>query len=227
MLSIAPHFTQRDCNWTQFKAFAVLKEFVWQMEDGSNCYRIWAYNGPEAFICKIYKEEVPQFIIDSGYTQEQNDIDKSDFETNFKAGSNRKIGSVDITSLPAFASKMLGTKKLYKRVVGIKSDVSVGDNVIDWTQTFPWAKFMEIQFFNCEIGDYVDLEIYDTSTGTYSTIPNYKLNQFGFAANLCKEFYSHKSEFDADIYVGMIIRIIYHSVSAKNIGINFVMNEVK
>lgn len=134
---------------------------------------------------------------------------------------------IQISSIPAFASKTFDGKKLYKRVVGIRNAIVTGSNVINWSNSFPWVKFMEIQFFNCQVGDYVDLEVYDDALGTYSTVANYKLNQFGFTANLSDAFYSHKSEFDADIYYGIIIRMTYHSISDKTVGINFVMNEVK
>lgn len=134
---------------------------------------------------------------------------------------------ISVASIPAFAAKTFGTKSLFKRVVGVRSSLAVGDNTILYTETFPWVKFMAIEVMGGETGDYVSLYILDTTTGTFTGVPNYQLNQFGFTANISKDFYSQKSEFDADIYAGLQIKIVYNSVSAKTVGINFIMNEVK
>lgn len=134
---------------------------------------------------------------------------------------------MNITSIPAFAAKTLGTKSLFKRVVGVQQALTTGDNTILYTETFPWVKFMAIEVIGGEIGDYVSLYILDTTTGTFSGVPNYQLNQFGFSTNIGKDFYEQKSAFDADVYAGLQIKVAYHSVSAKTVGINFVMNEVK
>jgi hypothetical protein len=140
---------------------------------------------------------------------------------------------ISINSTPAFASKSFGAKNLFKRVVGQQATLSPGDNTVLYVEQFPWVKFMALEIINGEVGDYVSLYILDTATGTYTkaqtgtAYPNAPLNQFGFNANIAAGFYAHKSEFDADIYQGLQIKIIYHSVSAKTIGINYVMNEVK
>lgn len=134
---------------------------------------------------------------------------------------------VEVTSIPAMASKTVGTKKLFKRVNGIQSDVVVGNNEIFFVCPYPWAKFLGIEFFWAAEGTFVSLEVFDTPEGLISGVPNYKLNQFGFNANIASGFYSHKSEFDADIFEGMVIKITYNSNVSKRIGINFIMNEMK
>lgn len=45
--------------------------------------------------------------------------------------------------------------------------------------------------------------------------------------NPAKDYYNHSSEYDADLYQGMQVRVAYVSISAKTIGINFILNEVK
>ena len=136
-------------------------------------------------------------------------------------------GPISVASTPAFASKNFGTKALFKRVVGQQYALTIGDNTLLYTETFPWVKFMSLEILNGEFGDYVSLYILDTSTGKLTGVPNYQLNQFGFSCNIAPGFYQHRSEFDADIYQGLQIKIVYHSVSAKTIGVNYVMNEVK
>jgi len=141
------------------------------------------------------------------------------------------IQTVAVASNPAFASKNITTngvtKNLFKRVVGIKASLNAGDNTILYTCTFAWAKLLAMEVVGGEGLDTVSLYILDTANGTFSGVPNFQLNQFGFAANVAKDFYQSKSEFDADIYSGLQIKVIYNSISAKPVGINFVMNEVK
>lgn len=139
----------------------------------------------------------------------------------------QSVQSVEVASIPVFAAKTIGDKKLYKRVVGIRAPLIPGANDVLWTCTFPWVKFAAIEVIGAELGDYVSLFVLDTITGTYSTIPSQVLNQFGFTANLAKDFYEHKSEFDADLYQGLQIKIVYQSLSAKSVGINLIMNELK
>ena len=140
--------------------------------------------------------------------------------------------NVVVGSSPAFTAKTViatdgSTKKLYARTTGFQASVAVGANSVSYTATYPWAKVTGIEVINCEALDVVQLKVLDTTTGTYSTIPNYTLNQFGFTVSLPKDFYQRISQFDADLYVGMVLRIEYTSVSAKTVGFNLIMNEVK
>lgn len=139
---------------------------------------------------------------------------------------------IGINSTPAFAAKTVTingvTKNLYKRFTGISQVLAIGPNTFTWSQsTFPWVKFKGLEVIGGEIGDTCDLYVLDTPTGTYSGVPNYPLNRFAYAANIAPEFYKHESEYDADMYQNLQIKIIYTSVTAKTIYINFDMNEVK
>jgi hypothetical protein len=140
--------------------------------------------------------------------------------------------SVNVGSSPAFTAKTVfapdgSIKKLFARNTGFQSPVSVGTNTITYTATIPWAKITGVEVINCEALDTVNFKVMDSTTGSYSTIPNYMLNQFGFTVNLPKDFYQRVSQFDADLYIGMVLRIEYTSVSAKTVGFNLIMNEVK
>jgi hypothetical protein len=200
-------------SWNFLKQTVLSKNISPQFSESEECYFIKAFDG------SILIDEC--VIIKNLHLE-----DKIDFEENFKSTAN-KPNSIMVGSIPSSASKHYGNNKLFKRVVGVREDVIEGLNVIDWISPFPWAKFIEMQFTNTEIGDYICLEVYDTPEGTYSGIPDFKLNQFGFTVNVPNGFYSHKSEFDADIYFGMIIRLSYHTINNKKIGMNFVLNEVK
>jgi hypothetical protein len=91
-VTIAPQYTQREYRWTAWKAIYVIKGLPFQFEETSEMYTIWSYDGPEVFSCQIYRGAVPAV---SDYTQEQNDADKADFETNYKALGNASIDQID------------------------------------------------------------------------------------------------------------------------------------
>ena len=139
--------------------------------------------------------------------------------------------SVTVSATPAFGSKTITvsgvTKKLYARNVGFQAPLTAGANIVDYTATFAWSKLLGAEVINSEALDTIDLKVYDTATGTYSGYPNALLNQFAYSVNLPKDYYIRMANFDADIYVGLIIRVTYTSVSAKTIGINLLFNEVK
>lgn len=91
MITISGAYTQRGGFWTTWKVFQEIKQLVWQSQTEEDMYWIWGYNGPECFITQIWRNEVPPAVISSGYTQEQNDADKADWEKNYLPTTNGKI----------------------------------------------------------------------------------------------------------------------------------------
>lgn len=155
-----------------------------------------------------------------------------DFEANYKVASNKStIETVLVASSPAFGAKSFivngVVKSLFARFTGIQYAITTGANVLEYTATFPWVKIIGLEVVNCEALDTVSLKVYDTAAGTYSGVPNYMLNQFSFSLNLAKDYYIKMSQFDADLYQGMLIKFDYNSISAKTIGVNLLINEVK
>jgi len=103
-IAISPSYTQKYLSWTDWKAIQSAKSLVYQHDDNTSLYVIYGYDGPEAYICQIYKGLIPYTL--TTYSQAQNDIDKSDFETNFLPNSNKTIklpesirGATDGTSI--------------------------------------------------------------------------------------------------------------------------------
>jgi hypothetical protein len=130
--------------------------------------------------------------------------------------------------IQAFASKELPEiqKKLFKRVSGIQSAVTTGSNTIVYTIPYSWVKITGLEIVSGENLDTINVQVLDSVSGTYTTVPNMYLNQFAFSMNISKDYYEHKSEYDADLYMGMQIKITYTSLSSKTVGINFILNEV-
>ena len=198
-----------EASWSEIKRIADSKNLPLQWVQVGDNYYIALVDGPFVLTC----------LLPIGVS----DIDATAFETTYKTPGNKRVDVV----APAFASKLIGTKKLYARNTGFQSALSSGANTITYTATLAWAKITGVQVTNCEALDYVDFKVYDSAAGTYSGVPNYLLNQFAFAVNLPSGFYDRQSPFDADLYAGMVLKIEYTSVSAKTIGINLIMSEVK
>lgn len=141
------------------------------------------------------------------------------------------VPNIAVQSTPPFGSKTISvsgvTKKLFSRYVGVQYPLTVGANVLTYTATLAWAKMMGVEAINSESLDTVDFLVLDDFLGTYSGTANAVLNQFSFTLNIAKDFYQRIAHFDADIYVGMVIKMNYVSVSNKTVGFNFIFNEVK
>jgi len=90
-LSISPHLTQRSSAWSIFRSVVSSKTLSLQFDDDGECYTVFGYDGPEVYLCTIWKGVVPDGVISGGYSQAQNDADKADFETNFKPEANKAI----------------------------------------------------------------------------------------------------------------------------------------
>jgi hypothetical protein len=198
-----------ELTWSQMKSFIAARSVPLQCIDMDTRYWLGAFDGPLHVFAYIHKEDET--------------ANKTDFETNYQSSANKSPTPI----VSPFAGKTFANKKLFARNTGFQASVTTGANTIDYTATYPWAKFIGAEVVNCEALDYIDFKVYDTAAGTYSGVPNYMLNQFGFTVNLPKDFYQRIANYDADVYQGMILRVTYNSVSEKTIGINLIMNEVK
>lgn len=134
---------------------------------------------------------------------------------------------VHIDSLPPFADKMLGNMRIYRRVHGTQATLMQGVNTVLFTIPYDWAKITRVEVVGGENLDIASFYVLDTPTGTVSGIPDFTLNQFGFDVNIAAGFYESTSKYDADLYGNFRLKIVYTSVSAKTVGFNFVLDEVK
>lgn len=137
----------------------------------------------------------------------------------------------------AFASKTTADgKSLYKRVHGASFNVLNGATTnCRFTIPYTHCKIEAMEIINAHTGDLMDFKVLDTVTNTYSGLDtgtygaNFQLNQFGFNVYPVEGSYIHRSQYDADLYTGMILEIAYtnNSGSTKDIYVNYVLNEVK
>ena len=90
-IPISSQFTQRNYQWTDWKTVQFNKKLIYQSNDDGSIYTIWGYDGPDVHICTIFKGEVPYTVVEQGYSQTQNDNDKTDFENNYAGDSNKTL----------------------------------------------------------------------------------------------------------------------------------------
>jgi len=133
----------------------------------------------------------------------------------------------NISTSNPFAAKEIDGKKLYKRVHGVVVDCVVGLNLFDIIVPYVEAKLNKIEIMWCPEECTADFKVYDTPTGTISTVPNYMLNQFGFGIGVAKGLHIEQSEYDADVIKDMKLSCELTTPTAKKICVNFVLNELK
>lgn len=194
--------------WVDFKSILDSNNIPFIVEENDISYSCYINN--EAMVIKCYIEK---------------DTDDSlEFETSYKSDSNKKL----VLEQSPFASKILKDgKKLFARNHGEKFTLSSGPNTLEFSIPYPQVKFNELEIIGGEIGDILDLKILDDSSGTYTTVPNYQLNQFGFTVACAKDYYRRASNYDADLFYGMRVVINFTSSSAKDVYINYILHEVK
>jgi len=71
-----------------------IKGLSFQYHENIELYTIWTYDSNDIHMCQIYKETVP-YSGNPNYSQIQNDLDKTNFETNFKSLGNLSLGQID------------------------------------------------------------------------------------------------------------------------------------
>jgi hypothetical protein len=135
--------------------------------------------------------------------------------------------TLPVIQLPFAAKRTQSGLRLFRRLHGITASLAAGSNEIAFTCPYDHAKITGLEVINCEALDTANFEVFDTPTGTYSGIPDLKLNQFAFDVVLKKDHHAHVCHYDSDLFKDLVVKITYQSLSAKTIGVNFFLDEVK
>lgn len=77
--------------WTEIRAVIVTDALSYQYAESGGKYTIFAPTDGVIYTCEIWTGTVPSSIIASGYSQSQNDTDKTDFESNFQPYANMPV----------------------------------------------------------------------------------------------------------------------------------------
>jgi hypothetical protein len=83
-MAVQPTLSGIFIDWTTLKAIINANSLMIQYAEDSKKYNIWTFNGPSLLRTTIYKAGISV----GGLDQQQNDTDRSDFETNYKADAN-------------------------------------------------------------------------------------------------------------------------------------------
>ena len=138
------------------------------------------------------------------------------------------VPSVSVSTPPlAFASNVFGTKNLFMAMTGIQQALTEGSNTVTFTIPYSQVEISGVSIVGCEALDVVSFSVLDSTTGTYSGHANYLLNQFGYNVNLPAGQYEYECDYTSTLYQNMQIQLTYNSLSAKTVGINFILNQVK
>ena len=129
-----------------------------------------------------------------------------------------------------FATKEIDGKSLFKREHGVVVNCTEGTNEFAFTVPYAHCKMNEASIVWQPAGCIANFEVFDDASGTYSTVPNYKLNQFGYNVGIAKDSHLSTCKYDADVYFGMVIKCTITcptGMAAQDICVNFILNELK
>lgn len=139
---------------------------------------------------------------------------------------------VESANLP-FGSKILADgSKIFRRVRGISASIQNTSINIDFTIPFTKCKITGLQILNATLGSKATFQVLDTAEGLISGYPNAVLNTFGQDVYVEPGSASYPSKYDADLIIGMKLRIVYDSADEvlnpyRVIYVNFDLHEVK
>lgn len=134
-VNLTSNMTERFYFWTAFKALITTKNLSLQYDnDDAVLYVIWGYDGPEIYVCKIWKSAVPASVVLGGYTQEQNDADKADFEASYQSMANTPI-FYNMQFQNKFSNITGNTTQTVKGAPGILHSIMLNNNTTGGTVT--------------------------------------------------------------------------------------------
>jgi len=131
--------------------------------------------------------------------------------------------------LPFAAKAMSDGKKLKRRTNGIQFTIPANDSItVSYTCPYAQSKINEVEVLWAPEFVTAIMHIKDDALGTYSTVPNAILDSFGNSCNIAKDYWKGRSEYDADIYGGMVLEFVVTNGSSvsKTVGINIVFHEL-
>ncbi len=131
-----------------------------------------------------------------------------------------------VTTLSSFTSKsnykFRGTGKSQSILAGATAEIELAIS-------YAHVKFNGVEIIGGEIGDTSNLKVLDTAGGTYSTVANAVLNQFGYDWNISKDYHKTILSYDSDLHLGMRVCVQYtnNGASTKTIYVNYFTHEVQ
>lgn len=89
MISFSNNLNKIFLRWSDLKLVVVANSLqLFYNTSDNGYYTIWTISDNDIYTTVIWTHDVPWAIAQNGYTQEQNDADKLDWETNFLPTAN-------------------------------------------------------------------------------------------------------------------------------------------
>lgn len=199
-------------SWSEFKLICNSKLLNIQSNVGAGAYYLEAWDGPKKITSSIL-------------ISDPKEVEQIDFENNYLPKCNKVI----VGANSAFASKLIGYKKLFRRKHGYKFTLDasgIGSLII--VVPYNFCKINELEIIGCKPLDKLNLKILDRVVSPLYGVPSANLNQFGFDVLTPLDFYKDKSEYDADLIKDMQVEVTYTSLTPSiEIGVNIVFHEIK
>ena len=149
----------------------------------------------------------------------------------YKCLFGKKITVEEMPQNYPFDKKTLADgSKIFRRKLGYTLNCAPNaESSIEIVIPYTYCKINEMEIINCKAMDEASLLVLDKELNPFYGYSKAILNQFGFDVRLPNDFYVDKSNYDADLYKDMIIKIIYTNKSSeqRQIGINIILHEVK
>lgn len=198
-----------EVNWQNIKSFIDSRGLSAQYVELDSRYIIQAHDNSFSLEC----------VLDKSPTDS---TDLNDFEANYKPSGNKKLS---VRQAP-FADK----QDLFFRGKGVKQTITANSTAsIIYTVPFPKGKVNGVEILYGNDKDTCNFKVLDDTSGTYTTVPNYLLNQFGYNWNVKASGIKEILAYDATLLLGMQLVIEYtnNSNTDTEVGVNFYIHEDK
>lgn len=178
MISFGSNLTVIGVHFAGFRDQVAARRLIPQYEESSATYDLFALDGQMAFSCTIWKGEVPYTVVESGYTQEQNDADKAEFTGSYESICNTSLVPKGSDGTPAMLPCLFPTGVyLYLSGSGDNETTRGGGSPFSLTKdasgdaTFEWGYLDWVliagggmAYLGAEAGDYCTMEIIAPAT---------------------------------------------------------------
>jgi len=156
------------------------------------------------------------------YTHSLQNINKDDYDENLSSTCNPRFGDEVVLSPFSFKCNFMFCGQGVKNIITASSTGNIEFTVLPGIYNFN-----AVEILNGNYGDVVQLRVMDDALGTYTTVPNMILNQFGTNWNMRQELIKDLP-YPAKLQEGMIIRVVYtnNSLADREIYFNLDLHKI-
>lgn len=115
---------------------------------------------------------------------------------------------------------------LIKKITGKRFNAVIGSNTFIYVVGYALVNLTGVEIIGGENGDHTSVNVLDKTIDPLFGTPDALLRKVADTCNIAKDFYKQESKFPSQLVQNLQVQIIYHSLTEKNIGINFLMDEL-